>query len=191
MSILCKLLGHKWEGCVCRRCEAARHTWNVDGVCTTCEAQCQHDWLRCKCKICGFVQPIRDPSHAWSDGVCDECGTTCQHDWLTCKCAICDAIKPLHDLAHSWDEGICQECSMECPHEWQSDVCSARHIIRHPASHRRWRVCGLGKPRRSPLPGPPLADPRPRGHGFRRRSGFAAIAVASLPLDRAWLVGVR
>ena len=130
MPILCKLFGHKWEGCVCRRCEAARHTWSVDGVCTECETKCQHDWLRCKCEICGAIQPVSDPAHAWNDGVCEECGTKCQHDWLTCKCEICDTIKPLHDPAHAWDDGVCQECGMECQHSWEAggkcEICGSR-----------------------------------------------------------------
>lgn len=39
MGLICKLSGHKWNGCKCERCGETRNE--------------QHDWSTCKCSKCG------------------------------------------------------------------------------------------------------------------------------------------
>lgn len=39
MGLMCKISGHKWNGCICERCNARRNE--------------QHDWSTCKCSKCG------------------------------------------------------------------------------------------------------------------------------------------
>jgi hypothetical protein len=41
MGLLCKLLGHKWNGCKCSRCKEVRNE--------------QHTWNASECLICGWV----------------------------------------------------------------------------------------------------------------------------------------
>jgi hypothetical protein len=55
--------------------------------------ECQHNWKRCKCKICGDIKPADDPAHTWFQGVCKECSAECRHDGKEGgKCAICGGI---------------------------------------------------------------------------------------------------
>lgn len=71
MSGLCKLLGHKWKGCVCVRCGQSRnkeHIWQFSAFASSRihPIQCRE-----KCELCGVV---RDANHKWDDCVCSGCG---------------------------------------------------------------------------------------------------------------------
>ena len=43
--------GHRWDGCVCMRCQHKRNQ--------------NHDWDDCICSRCNEVKSIDDPSHHW------------------------------------------------------------------------------------------------------------------------------
>lgn len=79
MSLLCKIIGHKWNGCKCSRCGETRddqHDWDLcKGICKYCnktQAE-QHDWDLCKgvCRRCGVKQAEQ---HDWRRGECWRCG---------------------------------------------------------------------------------------------------------------------
>ena len=74
MSVLCRILGHQWDGCRCRRCGLVRN-----------EA---HQWNGCTCRRCGQV---RNTEHRWNGCVCEICGRKrdAEHDWNGCKCRRC------------------------------------------------------------------------------------------------------
>ena len=57
MRLSCKLLGHKWNGCKCKRCGFIR----------------EHDWRGCKCSQCGEK---RNKEHDWYGLNCRKCGKT-------------------------------------------------------------------------------------------------------------------
>lgn len=91
MSFWCKLLGHRWEGCTCRRCGAGRdkkHRFEpVEGQCQRQCALCGKvetlpcDWHHCACKRCGA---LRDAHHDWMytsecEQVCRVCGREREH----------------------------------------------------------------------------------------------------------------
>jgi len=75
MAMICKVFGHKWNGCTCKRCSKRRDE--------------QHDWNGCKCILCGKT---RDEQHDWNECACTRCGKEkeqAQHDWNGCTCARC------------------------------------------------------------------------------------------------------
>ena len=55
----CRIEGHDWGGCTCRRCGNTRD-----------EA---HDWDRCLCRRCGKT---RNDGHQWIVEICERCGGT-------------------------------------------------------------------------------------------------------------------
>lgn len=84
MSILCKL-GHKWEGCRCKRCGQTKpHTFGEAGkdckaTCQVCGRQeIQHDWQGCTCDRCGEKRNMEhDLQRVSPEGelyVCAKCG---------------------------------------------------------------------------------------------------------------------
>ena len=91
MSLVCKLSGHKWNGCTCARCGERRneeHDWSAfeyqdkryhKRVCKICGAAEKrfHTFQMLpgcvqKCDACGFEQP----AHQWDGCVCTNCGAT-------------------------------------------------------------------------------------------------------------------
>lgn len=80
----CRIKGHDWDGCTCRRCGAKRD-----------EA---HDWNGCKCRRC---RKTRDEGHDWDVCICRRCGKTRDeaHDWNGCKCRHCGETR---DEGHQW-----------------------------------------------------------------------------------------
>ena len=80
MGLICKIVGHKWNGCTCIRCRETRdenHDWN-GCKCRICwkVRDRNHDFDGCKCRICGGISDwghVWDPTH---DGVetCRYCG---------------------------------------------------------------------------------------------------------------------
>ena len=107
MSLMCKVLGHRWNGCVCTRCGATReegHLWveaenRCEHTCSVCGATetVPHDWFYCQCQRCGQQ---RDEHHQWlkkteCERVCRLCGKERQqHDWRHVdrgvdRCAAC------------------------------------------------------------------------------------------------------
>ena len=55
----CRIKGHEWDGCKCRRCGETRDA--------------EHGWDGCKCRHCG---EIRDEGHQWVVEVCEQCSGT-------------------------------------------------------------------------------------------------------------------
>ena len=88
MSLMCKLLGHKWNGCKCERCDEIRDE--------------HHNWDLCygKCFRCGATQPEQ---HEWNGCICSRCNEE-NHDWEKhrwkdgCKCERCGEIRDIDDF---------------------------------------------------------------------------------------------
>lgn len=55
-NLICKALGHSWDGCVCTRCGRHRDE--------------DHSWDGCVCRKCGAR---RDEEHLWEGLNCQEC----------------------------------------------------------------------------------------------------------------------
>ena len=76
MNLKC-ILGHKWNGCICQNCGAARdegHDWDkCNGRCRKCGKECpvEHEWKGCRCLRCNAQ---RDEGHEWLDSICRWCG---------------------------------------------------------------------------------------------------------------------
>ena len=107
MGLICKLLGHRYEGCHCVRCGALHpqgHQWvEAEGKCEHTCARCgltealPHDWFHCRCKRCGEQ---RNDHHLWlkksaCEQVCRICGAEREtHAWRHVdrgldRCAVC------------------------------------------------------------------------------------------------------
>lgn len=73
MSILCKIFGHKWNGCRCKRCNAQSKN---------------HKWKHCRCLVCGTY---KSTGHNWNGCVCRVCGEErdIMHDLDGCFCKRC------------------------------------------------------------------------------------------------------
>ncbi len=106
MNLICKLSGHKWDYCICSRCELYRdesHNWN-GCICRKCSKRRDegHNWNGCKCRIC---YKKRNEGHNW-DG---------------CKCTICWDSR---DEGHQWTGCICKKCRKHAEnpvHYWEYD----------------------------------------------------------------------
>ncbi len=84
MNLLCKLRGHKWDGCKCTRCNETRDAMHEFEPlknqcikrCTKCgkEVKILHTWEKdgCmyRCKVCGTTKT----NHQWKSHRCAECG---------------------------------------------------------------------------------------------------------------------
>ncbi len=92
MNLLCKILGHHWDGCRCTWCVARRD----EG----------HTWDGCKCKICGYTRNI---DHDWDGCKCRKCGLVRSesHDWDGC---ICNRCRQWRDQEHEVVNGVCKKC---------------------------------------------------------------------------------
>ncbi len=118
-NFLCKLAGHKWDGCRCARCGTNRneeHKWN-GCKCTVCGRlrDEDHSWDGCKCTICGKLRhknhKLAAKRHSCSK-VCTVCGfeTAPEHTWNGCKCTVCGLTR---DRDHKWaDQGCVKKCSI-------------------------------------------------------------------------------
>ncbi len=86
------LFGHKWDGCVCRRCGKLRDE--------------EHDWDGCKCRRCGAT---RDEEHTWDGCLCRRCRRIRPdgHDWNGCTCIRCGIVS--HDIK----DCRCTRCGKE------------------------------------------------------------------------------
>lgn len=94
MGLVCKVVGHKWNGCVCARCGERNPDWRVE-----------HEW--------GAPKPRNRKVHRIT---CVRCG-----DWrerphgfemaegCTVRCAECGYVLPWHDFA----DGICVRCGVD------------------------------------------------------------------------------
>lgn len=63
---ICRIKGHDWDGCACRRCGTKRDK--------------AHDWDGCKCRRCSKT---REEEHDWDVCIYLRCGKTREeaHDW--------------------------------------------------------------------------------------------------------------
>ena len=119
MGIVCKMSGHKWNGCICARCGEKRdegHQWvKEDNSCVEKCAVCgaigrsEHKFERVSvaddpeicyhnvCRVCGHTEPRR---HAFSrkngcryNYICSYCGREMieahEHDFYNHKCRDC------------------------------------------------------------------------------------------------------
>ena len=113
MNGICKLFGHRWDGCRCSRCGLTRnegHAWvesaeQCEHTCAVCgvteTVPCT--WFHCRCNRCGA---LRDEHHLWlaktpCEQVCRVCGKEREtHDWRHVdrgvdKCAVCGTLHRL------------------------------------------------------------------------------------------------
>ena len=107
MNWICKLLGHRWEGCRCARCGQTRDTGHRFAE---AEGRCEHT-----CALCGKTEPV---PHTWDHCRCARCGQQrdTHHLWLKkseCEqvCRICGQERDIHDWRHV-DRGVdrCAVC---------------------------------------------------------------------------------
>lgn len=106
MGFMCKISGHKWNGCKCERCGETRdeqHDWDLcNGKCAKCGKTCpvQHDWKGCKCVRCGIA---RDREHEFEKvpGECVE------------RCVRCGKEKQGHTFTKVQIEPDKQYCYMD------------------------------------------------------------------------------
>ncbi len=132
-QLLCRVIGHKWEYCKCKRCGALRlenHRWDDRCVCSICGKKRDqgHNWYYCKCKTCGRK---RDEEHKWDDRcVCSICGRKRDqnHSWDYCRCRVCGQTR---DTGHKWSP-----CQVKC------EICGAEGIPTHKWEGCRCSVCG-------------------------------------------------
>ena len=129
MSFWCKALGHRWQGCACKRCGQKRdkgHRFEpVEGKCEEKCALCGEirvlpcTWHHCACQRCGA---LRDEQHDWMDTaqceqVCRVCGRERQHHrWQAVdrgvdKCKRCGKPRKLtpEEIAkrdEQWSDGF-------------------------------------------------------------------------------------
>lgn len=121
VGLICKLLSHKWNGCICERCGEKRDK--------------QHNWNGCKCTVCG---KLRNEQHDWDlcKGKCRQCGAsqTAKHVLEGCKCSLCGKVMDIYSKCHTWEyfspnscEKVCTQCGIKknAEHDW--DVCVCKH----------------------------------------------------------------
>jgi len=118
MGLICKISGHKWNGCTCTRCDITRdegHHWiNEAGkcvkVCTICgkKRAVPHTWNGCKCAVCGA---LRDEGHQWREkpGECREVCTISIPGVCREACVVCGEERPME---HDFKNGYCSRCGM-------------------------------------------------------------------------------
>ena len=94
---LCRIFGHNWKGCTCKRCGRIRDE--------------NHDWQGCKCAICGWS---RNEQHNWRGCKCTVCGRTRdeQHKWKYFNCQECKEEQPIKHL--------CKKYSFVC--KWEKEL---------------------------------------------------------------------
>ena len=150
MGFICKIFGHKWNGCKCVKCGTTRddgHNWLiVKGKCiekcSICgkERSVEHKWNGCRCERCGT---IRDEQHDWDlcKGKCKRCSKTQpeQHIWDGCKCSRCGKVR---DEGHKYlpTKSKCiEECSIcgkeIAKHTWNGCKCTLCGEVRDVNHH--------------------------------------------------------
>ena len=121
----CVGIGHKWDGCECKRCGLIRdeqHDW-CGCMCERCgkTRDEQHNWNGCTCFWC---EKKRDEKHVWEGCICRRCGKTRdeQHDWDGCVCRRC---RKTCDEQHDWDGCVCRSCGTS-RHEKEEGTCTCK-----------------------------------------------------------------
>ena len=110
MSLKC-LFGHKWNGCKCERCGAARdekHRWSI------IEDKCIE-----KCSICGKERRVE---HKWHGYQCERCGAT--HDGGVPLKEICSP-----ELLHSGD--IVRLFAKSLPYTFEAGWLDEPYMVSH------------------------------------------------------------
>ena len=186
MSLACKIVGHKWNGCACSRCGERRdegHEW--DGCTCSCCGKHRdegHQWDACVCTRCG---ERRDIGHRFNLGrgdcvyACDMCGKTrVRHDWDGCVCRTCGEHR---DSGHSWELredaepiasghlAVCKKCGR---------FSSVPHSFGKPEGclHKCWK-CGYEEPRHT------FANGVCRGCGRSERDYLCGLIASSEGVD--------
>lgn len=109
MGFVCKLVGHKWQGCKCTKCSVTRdEEHSFETVLGKCQERCSncgktqdisHKWQGCKCTKCGAT---RDEAHSFKS-VAENCKKKCsicgksqniQHQYVGDNCKICGEVNP-------------------------------------------------------------------------------------------------
>ena len=175
MSMLCKMVGHKWKNCKCARCGELRdedHLW-VGCLCYSCGKIRNegHRWKNLsgnsglcirKCTLCGSFQEqphqmVAVPGKCYTE--CSVCGlkTIPVHSWNGCTCSVCGEQR---DEQHKWERTGCTEkCSIcgktrvnDSLHEWvregckeQCSICGAERESHDYQFVRRETEYGTGK----------------------------------------------
>ncbi len=127
---------------VCSNCKKEwteeRHTFNSEGVCTTCEYHCQHETYR--------------------NGKCVDCGEQCSHiRWTEYKdenyhwkeCLTCE--QKFDEERHVYRNGVCVECNYQCKHSRYRDgrcvecgmECSHRAWSNYYDADYHWKKCAM------------------------------------------------
>lgn len=170
-------------------------------------AQGVHDWMGCKCYICGKT---RDEGHEWSTRDCGECGICGKrregaHEWHGCKCGICGKTR---EEGHEWSARDCEKCQLcgkvrEGAHDWTKDcercaVCGATRSNSHKWEGSKCSVCGKSIQEAAAQP-PPTAPPRPMDdktipqglvRGVPQSVAVLIHETAALALGRSYFVPV-
>ena len=75
MSLACKIIGHKWDGCTCQRCGALRDE--------------EHDWNSCTCRKCGKVRDEEQYHSYWMMRQVSEGPENIRLAGDSCTCSVC------------------------------------------------------------------------------------------------------
>jgi len=142
MGLRC-LLGHDWDACTCKRCQATRdHDWN-GCLCRRCgkKRDESHDWNGCTCRRCSKT---RNEEHKWYRCTCSHCGATREHAWDSCRCRRCSTQR---DEGHDWDRCRCRVCgkTRDESHDWEGCTCRVCRKTRddgHDWDRCKCRRCG-------------------------------------------------
>jgi hypothetical protein len=98
-KLLCAVLGHKWDKCICRRCGASKHTWK-GCICTEC-GSVDHQWVvintsfepcsRCNGSGSYLNTRTNHPGGLWQ--TCPDCGNNRGRYTTYSCCAVCLTIE--------------------------------------------------------------------------------------------------
>ena len=154
-NLLCKLIGHKWEGCKCRNCIAKRdqeHSWKSYDDHETCGKICRkcnkleikpHDFKLLRnecfkqCTKCGYKTAV---DHTWNYCVCTVCGKkqNYNHHFVGPKCnRVCDICgkeesHPNGNREHEW---VITGCEARCSKCGKTVSAHTYQLIRHDISY--------------------------------------------------------
>ena len=93
MSLACKIIGHKWDGCTCQRCGALRDE--------------EHDWNSCTCRKCGKVRDEEQYHSYWMMRQVSEGPENIRLAGDSCTCSVCHQVRNAH---HRYRNGRCEIC---------------------------------------------------------------------------------
>jgi hypothetical protein len=144
------LLGHSWDGCVCRRC-------NPDGGSSSR----------------GWRDRAHDRAHDRDGCFCRRCRQVV-HDWDGCVCLLCEATR---DQEHNLRAGACATCGARVTGVREAVClnCRGEGIVKtDPSSPELWRPCSCdrGVVRENVFSPPVEPCLRPR---YRNEGRFAAV----------------